>query len=223
MQADFIQLINLTLRVASQTLLDRVYCTIREGEFVAIIGANGVGKSSLLRLLGGLLKPTRGKLLVPTPNEIGYAPDVAPLYPYDTVEGYLRFISVLKHASDDHFTECLQALDLEAVRNKKIITLSKGTQQRINIAQALINRPKLLLLDEATNGLDDRHCHSCCEYLKFLQKLGTTIIIASHQYSDFVQSCDYMLKMQHETLVKILTPMAHSFSGVLHDQHHHST
>lgn len=223
MQADFIQLINLTLQVEQEILLNRVNCNIKRADFVAIIGDNGVGKSSFLRLLAGLCTHKLGQLKFYGTYNIGYAPDVPPLYPYDSVGTYLSFIGQLKNVPAERIAQCLKDLDLHEIANKKIVTLSKGTQQRLNLAQAVISNPGLLILDEPTNGLDTTHCQILAQYLKNLQQQNTTIIFSSHQYSDLLVHCNYMLKIQDKTLTKILLPATTTTTEVINDPHHHTT
>lgn len=221
MQNNFIQLTNLTLKVAKNVLLDQINLAIDRGSYVAIIGENGIGKSSLLRLLARILKPTHGTLQVCARDEIGYAPDQPPLYSYSTVTSYLQFIREIKGCTTTQLEESIEALDLKTVRHRQINTLSKGLQQRLNLAQAIMSQPKLLLLDEPTNGIDQEHVIQICEYLKTLQAKGTTIILASHLYSEFVEKCDYMLKISNKTLSKVFPPLTSKQAEITHDHQHH--
>ncbi len=207
MQNNFIQLTNLTLKVGKNVLLDQINIAIDRGSFVTIIGANGIGKSSLLRLLARIHKPSHGTLQVCTRDQIGYAPDQPPLYPYATAANYLQFIRQIKGCSKKQLESAIDTLDLTTVRYKQINTLSKGIQQRVNLAQAIMSQPKLLLLDEPTNGIDQAHVTDICQFLQKLKDQGTTIVVASHIYSDFVEKCDYMLKMSNKSLSRIYPPL----------------
>ncbi len=189
---------------------------------VAIIGSNGTGKTTLLNIICGLLAPDSGTVLIdgcmfnkPTDayklrTMIGFAPDTPPLYPQDTITSYLRFIAELKQIPKNQIQTridaCLEIFDLKNIAHNYIHTLSKGLQQRVNLAQAIIHEPKILLLDEPTNGLDADQNDAFKEYLHKLQQRNVTIIYASHNYSDLLAISDYMLKVTNGKLEKILLP-----------------
>jgi len=223
MDTEFILIKQLTMQVDSKTLFDQLEFNIAQGEAVAIIGANGAGKTTLLKLLVGLLQPTMGTLSIAglqysnpaadlqLRSLIGFAPDTPPLYPNDTVNSYLNFVANLKlipkQQIQARINNCLDIFELGAVADSYIYTLSKGTQQRINLAQAVISDPKILVLDEPTNGLDAAQCRNFSQYLTLLKRQETTLIIASHQYTEMVEICDYMLRVNNQTIHKILTPL----------------
>jgi len=223
MQTIFISMRQLELRLARTPVLRGITYNVMKGETIAIVGANGSGKSSLLKVVCGLLKPSAGEIRIndlgfdnqknsqQLKKLIGYAPDTPPLYPLDTVESYLKFIAVLKqipkHTIKTRLENCLATFDLTKSRHKTVATLSKGTQQRINLAQAVIHQPQLLILDEPTNGLDPQQCENFASYLKILQQQKITTIIASHHYTEIIKICDYMLKMHEGTLQKIMLPI----------------
>jgi ABC-2 type transport system ATP-binding protein len=224
MQENLIVLQQLTMRIASKVILDQLDLTVTAGDSVAIVGSNGSGKTTLVKILGGLLRPTQGivqiaglgysdpKQALQLKHLLGFAPDVPPLYPNDTVATYLHFIASLKHIAkhqiQTRINNCLEIFELTAVRDTRIFTLSKGTQQRINLAQAVLHNPRILLLDEPTNGLDPEQCDHFCTFLKKLQAEKVTLLIASHQYTDVIPICGYMLKIQGGSIQKIMTPLS---------------
>lgn len=233
MQTIYISIKNLELRLARAPILRGITYDVTKGETVAITGNNGSGKSTLLKVLCGLLKPSAGEVCIANLNYnnlrnsqqlkrfVGYAPDNPPLYPSDSVENYLRFIANLKqvpkHSIKQNLEDCLETFNLTSSRNKIIATLSKGTQQRINLAQAVIHQPQLLILDEPTNALDPQQCESFAAYLRILQQQKVTIIIASHHYTEIVKICDYMLKMHEGTLQKIMLPLTDTKVNNIYD------
>lgn len=227
MNNSFINVQQVTMRMAHasaghKVVLNAADAIIGQGHAVTITGANGSGKSTLLRLLTGLLRPNSGKIIINHLSWqnakmaqrlraiIGYAPDTPPLYANDTVAGYLRFIAQLKKIPAGKITvrvnDMLELFDLTSMRSHYIHSLSKGMQQRLNLAQALIHDPQLLILDEPTNGLDPDHCAKFLQHLNLLRQQQVTIIFASHIYTDFLEHCDYMLKVEAGKLQQIMLP-----------------
>jgi len=231
MQTIFISIQQLEFGLARTPILRGITYDIAKGETIAIIGANGSGKSTLLKLLCGLLKPSAGEIRIESSQQlkmlIGYAPDSPPLYPMDTVYSYLRFIAELKQIPkkiiQQRIDACLEVFDLTSSRNKTIVALSKGTQQRVNLAQAIIHQPQLLILDEPTNGLDPQQCENFATYLKILQQQKVTTLIASHHYTAIVKICDYMLKMHNGNLQKIMLPIKETTVNNVYDHINHTS
>lgn len=223
MKSDFLSLKNINISLPSKIILQAVDLNIAQGAMVAIVGANGVGKTTFLKLLCGLCKPSAGELLIDNYSYsdsqqamiirkmLGYAPDHPPLYAQDTVESYLHFVAALKQVAKSEIpaqvADMLDIFALNDYRTSLIHTLSKGTQQRVNLAQALIHKPKFLVLDEPTNALDSEQCAKFIQHLQLLRKQQVTIILASHNYTDVIALCDYMLKINQQTLEKTLLPL----------------
>lgn len=233
MQNEFIVLKDLSIHIASKAVINRLNFIAPDDASMAVIGANGSGKSTLLKAICGILAPTTGELKIAglsykNPQEnlhlrklIGYAPDTPPLYPNDTIYRYLRFIAELKaipkQKIQSRISNCLEIFDLTSICHTPIYALSKGTQQRVNLAQAIIHSPKILILDEPTNGLDTQQCANFCKYLLELRKQKVVIIIASHQYSDIIPICDYMLKIHNGLIEQIPTPLFNQSTVKNHD------
>lgn len=217
---NFVSLTELHIKLGAKELLAPCSQTIEQGQMVAIIGANGVGKTTLLKIIAGLHKLAQGTLTIDGlsfTNEaqalklrslIGYAPDTPPLYAQDTVYSYLRFIAELKRIPNrkNRLAEIFAIFDLHDIQHQYLHTLSKGMQQRVNLAQAVLHNPQLLLLDEPIDGLDATQTLKFKDYLLQLQQKNVTIIYTSHTYSDLLAISDYMLKIENATLSKILLP-----------------
>lgn len=226
MKINFLSLEAINFSIAKKPVLRAATASIDQGQMVAIVGANGVGKTTLLKIICGILKPNSGHLQIDNKNFtkqksalqlrriIGYAPDAPPLYEQDTIENYLHFVSHLKKIPSkeikDRINYCLDAFALADLRDQSIGALSKGMQQRINLAQAIIHQPQLLLLDEPMNGLDQEQSIAFVDLLKTLKHQGVTILFTSHHYSELLTATDYMLKIDRGELQKILLPVSNA-------------
>ena len=173
------------------TALDGLDLRVEEGDFFALLGQNGAGKSTALYCALGLLRPTAGRVSVfgspPDPGceafrQIGYLPE-EPHYPgYLTVGEALRYYGALNGVSsvDARMTELLDRLGLVEHRRMRIAACSKGMKQKLGIAQCLLHRPRLLLLDEPMRGLDPMAVHVFREILVEMNRQGTTVVMSSH-------------------------------------------
>lgn len=183
---------------------------IRQGECVGFLGLNGAGKSTTLRLLSCLLLPTSGRIrvrdldVVSHPHEIrkfvGYLPENPPLYPEMTVDEYLLFAGRLRGLSgadlDARRKQARAVCNVDEVASHPIATLSHGYRQRVGIAQAIIHRPALLILDEPIQGLDPVQI---VEMRNMITKLRGehTILLSTHILTEIEKTCDRIL-MMHE-------------------------
>ncbi len=188
------------------TALDNISLTIGKGDVVGILGRNGAGKTTLMRVLTAYLPPSAGVARVcgmdvtKNPREvrwkIGYLPEHPPLYLSMTVEDYLRFAADIKDVPVRHCAvrvdKVLEDCDLAAVRQRVIGTLSKGYQQRIGIAQALIHDPEVLILDEPTNGLDPIQILHVRKLIRHVER-ERTVIISTHILSEVEHMADRVI------------------------------
>lgn len=187
---------------------------IDEGECIGFLGLNGAGKSTTLRLLSCLLLPTSGRITIrgfdaeAEPHEIrkliGYLPDDPPLYPEMTVERFLRFAGKLRRMTaaelEKRLPEVLATTSLTDVAEQPIGTLSHGYQQRVGIAQAIIHRPALLILDEPIQGLDPVQIVEMRELIRGLRG-EHTILLSSHILSEVERTCDRLLMLHKGRIV----------------------
>jgi ABC-2 type transport system ATP-binding protein len=180
--------------------------SIEAGEIVGLLGLNGAGKTTTLRILACDLLPSSGAVrvdgldVVENPHEvrsrIGYLPDTPPLYGEMTVRAYLIFAARLrgmaKGDAEKRVPEVLEATALDAVQGELISSLSHGFRQRVGIAQAIVHRPRLLVLDEPISGLDPVQIVEMRELLRSL-KGEHTILLSSHILSEISETCDRLL------------------------------
>ena len=182
--------------------VDNVDFEVRRGEVFGLLGPNGSGKSTTVKLLLGLLNPTRGHIEVfghsprhvQTKARIGYLPEESYLYRYLNSRETLDFFGNLFHLSkderDNRAEQLLEMVGLGQTQTRAVGEFSKGMQRRIGLAQALINDPDLVILDEPTAGLDPIGCREVKDLIVALARRGKTVILSSHLLSDVEDVCD---------------------------------
>ena len=193
---------NLVKRYGTSYALDDVSFEIAEGEIVGLLGPNGAGKSTTMNILTGYLSATAGSAYVnginilENPIEakryIGFLPEQPPVYPDMTVMEYLNFVYELKGCKLDreaHLGEVISVVRLGDVKNRLIKNLSKGYKQRVGIAQALINDPKVIIFDEPTVGLDPKQILEVRNLLRSLAK-NHTVILSTHILAEVQAVCE---------------------------------
>ena len=171
----------------TQRALDGVTLRVRPGEIYGLLGPNGSGKTTLIRAIVGLVAPDSGTVTVlghripdlDILSQVGYMTQQAALYPDLSVEENLRFFAAISGA-DGNVDEVLKTVDLEQRRNSVVATLSGGMRQRCSLACALVHRPRLLLLDEPTVGVDPQLRVQFWEHFREMAAAGTTILVSSH-------------------------------------------
>ena len=182
--------------------VDNVDFEVRKGEVFGLLGPNGSGKSTTVKLLLGLLNPTKGHIEVfghsprhvQTKMRIGYLPEESYLYRYLNSRETLDFFGNLFHLSkserDNRSEQLLEMVGLGKTQTRAVGEFSKGMQRRIGLAQALINDPDLVILDEPTAGLDPIGCREVKDLIVALARRGKTVILSSHLLSDVEDVCD---------------------------------
>jgi len=182
--------------------VDGVDFEVRKGEIFGLLGPNGSGKSTTIKLLLGLLNPTKGHIEVfghsprhvQTKARIGYLPEESYLYRYLNSRETLDFFGNLFHLNkadrDNRAGQLLDMVGLGKTQTRAVGEFSKGMQRRIGLAQALINDPDLVILDEPTAGLDPIGCREVKDLIIALAKRGKTVILSSHLLSDVEDVCD---------------------------------
>ncbi len=184
------------------TALNGISFIVNEGEIFGLLGPNGSGKTTTLKLLLGLVFPTEGKIWVfskkpsniAVKNRIGFLPEESYLYRFLTAQEslsfYADFFGMNKSAKTERIDELLRMVGLENDRNRPVGEFSKGMARRLGLAQALINDPDLLLLDEPTSGLDPIGCREVKDLILGLREKGKTIVLCSHLLADVEDVCD---------------------------------
>lgn len=214
-----IEVSNLTKHYVGRTAVDNLSFQVEPGEVVGFLGPNGAGKSTTMRILAGYLPPSSGsakvngfdtfKQSIQARRSLGYMPENAPLYLDMRVKEYLHFRGALKGLSGRELRrrsgEVMEACSLEDVRRKIIGNLSKGFRQRVALADALLGRPPLLILDEPTNGLDPNQIRQIRELL-IAFKSRQTILLSTHILSEIEACCDRILLLHHGKLRANDTP-----------------
>jgi len=188
---------------AEQPAVNDISLQIKEGEIFGLLGPNGAGKTTTISILSGLLKPTQGKLLIhgfdveTQPDEIkkiiGVVPQEIALYPTLTAKENLYFFGSMygipkKHLKEkiDHY---LSLFGLENTGNKRVEQFSGGMKRRLNMIASLLHEPKILVLDEPTSGVDVQSRNLIIEFLRDLNKKGTTILYTSHYLEEAESLC----------------------------------
>lgn len=190
---------HINMRIGQQQVLQDVSLTIGEGEVVGLLGPNGAGKSTLMKILVGLREPTSGSVHVPPKAEIGYLPEQNPLYEDMYVREYLAFMARLGKVSGDRMDEVIRETGLTPEAHKKIGQLSKGYRQRVGLCQALLQNPKLLILDEPTTGLDPNQLDDIRALIRRLGK-DRIIILSTHILQEVQKMCTRVVILDHGTV-----------------------
>ena len=197
----------LTKQYGRKIAVDCVSATLKPGVY-GLLGANGAGKTTLMRMLCAVLESTSGEVLLDGKevtsmgadyrNVLGYLPQDFGYYPNYTAVEFLMYIAALKgipkNVAKKRVTELLEVVDLSHVANKKVKTFSGGMKQRVGIAQALLNNPKILILDEATSSVDTRLELLIQKAMKTLMQGRTSFVIA-HRLST-IQEADKILVLK---------------------------
>ena len=196
MVKEAIKTVSLSKKYGKNLVVDDLNLSIESGEIVGFLGLNGAGKTTTMRMLLGLIKPTSGECYIQgnkvdqnnleVLNEIGYIIETPYSYPDLTVKENLEIVSTLRGIRNkDAIDWVTEKLKLKQYKDKQVKHLSLGNIARLGIAKAIIHKPKILILDEPTNGLDPFGVIEVRELLKELaNNLGTTVLISSHKLEE---------------------------------------
>jgi ABC-2 type transport system ATP-binding protein len=186
--------------------LKEVSFHVESGEIIGLLGPNGAGKTTMMKILTGYLQPTSGTATVDgldvvtqaldVQQRIGYLPENAPLYPELSIQSYLKLIADLRQIPDEEqrlaLSEAIRATGLEDHLTRPIGHLSKGFRQRVGLAQAIVHRPKLLILDEPTIGLDPTQIVEVRHLIRRLAQ-ESTVLLSTHILSEVEAICDRVI------------------------------
>jgi len=201
----------LTKQYKNKIAVDRISLTLKEGVY-GLLGANGSGKTTLMRMICGILKPTSGEVKfngIDVSEEkyrvsLGYLPQEFGYYPEFSAYDFLLYMASLKgltkHQAKDKAKELFELVSLSDVAHKKIKTFSGGMKQRLGIAQALLNNPKILILDEPTAGLDP---NERIRFRNLISRLGKDriVLLSTHIVSDVEYIASTILLMKNGQII----------------------
>ncbi|MEP0804987.1 MAG: ABC transporter ATP-binding protein [Chloroflexota bacterium] len=212
-----IQVNGLIKDYGTRRALDNITFDANQGEIVGFLGPNGAGKTTTMRILTGYMPPTGGEAIVAgydvveesleVRKRVGYLPETVPLYNDMTALDYLTFMAELRQLpnAQDRAWETLELVDLDERANSYIGNFSKGMRQRVGLAQALLHRPEVIILDEPTIGLDPAQV---VEVRSLIREIGRdrTVLFSTHILSEAQQICDRVLIINKGKIVAEDTP-----------------
>ncbi len=208
---------NLTKYYGTFPALKDVSFQARPGEILGFLGPNGAGKTTTMRILTGYMPPTSGRAAVAghdvftqsmqVRQMVGYMPETVPLYPDMSVRGYLEFMAELRRVKRQNVSEVLARVDMLDRAESLIRSLSKGLRQRVGLAQAILNDPPVLILDEPSIGLDPHQVLVVRALVRELRQ-DHTIMLSTHILSEAEQLCDRVLIIHRGQIVAKGPPAA---------------
>lgn len=208
---------DVTKRIGKKTIVEHISFDVHEGEVFGFLGPNGAGKTTTIRMLVGLIRPTVGEIFIggysvqrqfrEAMRQVGCIVENPELYSFlSGWENLKQFARMLGDVPDERLHELVQMVNLEERIHDKVKTYSLGMKQRLGIAQALIGKPKLLILDEPTNGLDPAGIRELREFIHALvAKENISVFISSHLLSEVQMICDRVAIINHGKMVKVAT------------------
>jgi ABC-2 type transport system ATP-binding protein len=215
-----IEIKNLSKRFAQYPAVDDLSFNVQPGEVLGFLGPNGAGKSTTMKMLTGFLAPTSGtasilgfdiqKDTLKAQRQIGYLPEGAPCYGDMTVRSFLEFIAAVRGFKGaekrERVAKAVAQVELDAVLEQSIETLSKGFKRRVGLAQAILHDPKVLILDEPTDGLDPNQKHQVRKLIQSLA-LDKIVIISTHILEEVSAVCTRAVVIAHGKLLADGTPL----------------
>ena len=214
-----IQVKNVTKKYGNFVAVDNISFNIKEGEIIGLLGPNGAGKSTTMNMITGFIEQTEGEIIIDgydmlkkpkkAKKEIGYMPEGVPLYTDLTVKEFVSYMAQIKKVDrkirKEQIEKTIEETGLKDVEKKLIKNLSRGYKQRVSMAGALVGKPKILILDEPTVGLDPKQITEIRELIKKLGKTHT-VILSSHILSEVSQICNKVIIINKGKIVAIDTP-----------------
>lgn len=207
-----IQLQNVTKRIKGNMVLDNVSYTFKSGFVYGLYGQNGSGKTMLLRAISGLINLDSGSIFIDGeklhdkiefPPETGIVIENMELLPECSAKKNLQMLAKIKNIADEKdISFSLERVGLDPDSDKKVKKFSLGMKQRLNIAQAIFENQKIILLDEPTNALDEDAVQLIYKIIREEKSRGATIIVATHHKEDLKEVCDVILKIAEGKIVE---------------------
>lgn len=208
-----VELKQVSVKREGQLILDNVSLTLSEGKVIGLLGPSGAGKTTLMRVIVGLQKVKRGTARVfglkaghrALRSQIGYATQNLAVYPDLTVRENLSYFASMANASRGRVKEVLAEVSLEAQAKQLVRSLSGGQRARVSLGVAMLGRPRLLILDEPTVGLDPVLRAQLWDQFHNLAEAGTTLVVSSH-VMDEAERCDELALVRDGRIVARGTP-----------------
>ena len=208
-----VKLTNVTKHLKKRTILSDINLTLEKGKIYGLYGRNGSGKTMLIRVIAGLILPSSGKVEVfgqqigedmSFPQSMGLTIENVGFWPRYTAMECLELLASIKHEiSSDQIRQTLKRVGLDPDDNRKYYQFSLGMKQKLAIAQALMEKPDLILLDEPTNSLDEEAVSDVRNILIEERERGALIVIASHNKDDINQLADKVIMISDGQISKI--------------------
>ncbi|WP_410511453.1 ABC transporter ATP-binding protein [Paenibacillus sp. BR2-3] len=201
--------------IKGKSIVDKLSFDISKGEIIGLLGPNGAGKTTTIRMMTGLIGMTEGDVIVQGSSirndfqkaiaHIGAIIENPEFYPYMTgFDNLLQYQRMSENVDKARIDEVVTLVGLQEAMNKKVKAYSLGMRQRLGIAQALLHRPKLLILDEPTNGLDPAGIREMRDYMRTIAEVeGISILISSHMLAEIEQICHRAVVIQNGKLVTV--------------------
>jgi ABC-2 type transport system ATP-binding protein len=214
-QQPVVQLRNVTKKIGRRTIVDRLTFDVPKGEVFGFLGPNGAGKTTTIRMMVGLMSMTDGEVLISgisvnkrfeeAMRHVGAIVENPELYKFLTgYQNLVHFARMIPGITRERIDEVVELVKLENRIHDKVKTYSLGMRQRLGVAQAILHRPDVLILDEPTNGLDPEGIRELRDYLRRLAKEeGTAVIVSSHLLSEMELMCDRVAVIQNGKLVDV--------------------
>lgn len=183
---------NVSKYFGEQPGLVNVNLTLNKGQIHCVCGANAAGKTTIVRVLAGLLKPDKGKITQPEKKKTGLMLEYSMLYPKLSIAENLRFYAGLYGVEKEkhYIDKLLESLGLDDLKSERIEVLSAGMQKRASFARAIINKPELVLLDEPFSGLDQQAAEKVKANIKELAGNKSAVLITTHWINQVIEFCD---------------------------------
>lgn len=215
MQEPLVRLMGVTKVISSKTLVQDLTLDIPAGQVFGFLGPNGAGKTTTIRMMVGLMSITKGDILIggysirkdyeKASSQIGAIVENPEMYKF--LSGYknlIHYARMMPNITEERIREVIELVGLTDRIHDKVGTYSLGMRQRLGVAQALLHRPKLLILDEPTNGLDPQGIRELRDYLRALSREeGTTVFVSSHLLSEMELMCDTVGIIQKGKLIDV--------------------
>jgi ABC-2 type transport system ATP-binding protein len=203
-----VEILNVSKRFGGRVVVDALSCAVERGQTFGVVGPNGSGKTTTIRMLLNIIRPDSGRIAVlgapisdAVKDRIGYLPEERGLYRGVSVRRTLLYLAALKGVPEREATPRIEALlrrtELWQHRNKKVGELSRGMSQLIGFCAAVQHDPELLILDEPFSGLDPLNVKLMKEMIAEIGRAGTTIIFSTHQMEDVEELCERVLMLDH--------------------------